>query len=315
MDASRSLGATGLMLLVLVAASLLAQEAAVRPAGAVSRPASPAGTDVEVRLDLLYGTGGGRPLPLDLYLPKAPLPRAAAILFIHGGGWEFGKKESWSETALRFARKGYVTATIEYRLSSEAIWPAAIEDSKCAVRWLRSQAKALGFPADCIVACGDSAGGHLSALLGTTGDDFHPGTGGHPGVSSAVQAVVMFNGPALLDDAALLRNPITRRWVYKFLGGPPRRLPSTFREASPLTHVNGHSRPFLLLHGTADFMAPISQSRMLSEALARVGVPHTLQEYEGASHEFYQRPQYYEQTMATMAQWLQANLPCALARP
>src|SRR5690606_12769333 len=142
------------------------------------------------------GDAGDRPLRLDLYSPRDLDGPAPGLIFIHGGGWKHGKKEDYRLYGLTFAQKGYVVASVQYRLSGEARYPAAIHDVKAAVRWMRSESESIGVDADRIGVAGGSAGGHLAMMLGYTSDvPTFDGDSGHEGVSSRVQAVVNIYGP------------------------------------------------------------------------------------------------------------------------
>jgi acetyl esterase/lipase len=146
--------------------------------------------------DVVYGHAEGVDLKLDLGKPPAGGPPVPALVFIHGGAWQVGSKDTFEPLVRQFADNGYVTASVEYRLAPAHKWPAQIEDVKCAVRYLRAHAKELNIIPDKIGAAGDSAGGHLSLLLGLMDPkDGLEGTGGNPEQSSKVQAVVNFYGP------------------------------------------------------------------------------------------------------------------------
>ena len=123
---------------------------------------------VQVKRDIVYGKGGGRDLKLDLFLPKQGEEPRPGIVFVHGGGWQGGSRAAFQRQAAYLAGKGYVGACIEYRLSGEATFPAAIEDCKCAVRWLRANAGTYKVDPERIAACGGSAGGHLVCRVMTS---------------------------------------------------------------------------------------------------------------------------------------------------
>ncbi len=171
---------------------------------------------VSVERNIQYGAGGGHPLQLDLYSPKRASQPVPAVLFIHGGGWKNGYRQIYHYYCTKFAEHGYVAATATYRLTSEAPFPAAVEDVKCAVRWLRANAKKYGIDPNKIAAAGGSAGGHLALMIGYSSDVPElEGNGGNAGVSSRVQAVVDLYGPTdLTDDFAKSRGEVIR-----FLGG------------------------------------------------------------------------------------------------
>lgn len=243
--------------------------------------------DLEVKRDIEYGKGGEKSLKLDIIQPKKkpekPMP---VLVFIHGGGWRGGNKNSGVRKLMPFARQGYFCATIDYRLSHEAKFPAQIEDCKCAIRFLRSKAKEYNLDADRIGVWGSSAGGHLVALLGTSGGVKElEGKGGHEEFSSAVQAVCDWYGPTDLvkivegGSHARAGNP-----VELLLGGPVAENEEKAKLASPVTHVDKNDPPFLIMHGDKDPLVPLSQSKLLSEKLKVAGVKTELVVIEGAGH-------------------------------
>jgi len=231
---------------------------------------------LEVIRNVEYGKGGGHSLLLDIVRPN-PLPTNAmpAVIFIHGGAWRLGNK---NHAPIRFlAERGYFVANINYRLSSEAPFPAAVEDCKCAVRWLRANAAKYNVNSSGIGVWGASAGGHLAEFLGTTSDDpRYEGTGGWTNASSRVSAVVSFFGPSdFMGGIGKFRNGDGSRGnfeVVKFLGGLPADKPDVYRDASPVTHVDKMSTPMLLVHGDQDPIVPLEQSTRMANALREAGV-------------------------------------------
>ncbi len=249
-------------------------------------PALPPG--VELQADIVYGEGGGRPLRLDLLRPHpppaGPLP---AIVGVHGGAFRGGTKEMILPRLIPFARRGFLCASVEYRLSGEAIFPGQIEDCKCAVRFLRAHAAELGLDPDRIGAWGSSAGGHLVALLGTSADvaDLEGG-GGWAGHSSRVRAVCVWYGSSDLlrmggadtdTDYDAPDSPVSR-----LVGGPIQEHPDRAARANPCAYVTGDEPPFLILHGDADRVVPWRQSAILYEALG--GTDVTFHTVRGAGH-------------------------------
>ena len=201
----------------------------------------PAPGAVTVLRDLPYRAGPSKRWRLDLAVPKGAggKPRPAVVV-IHGGGWLEGDKSSFASRAHGtpgniedFAALGFVAATINYRLSGEAPFPAALEDCKCAVRWLRAHAAEYNLDPQRVGAYGNSAGGHLALLLGLVGKDAGlEGDGPHAEQSSAVQAVVSDSGP--LDLLRQHRHGALRRVVEQFLGGPPEgKRAALYKSASP----------------------------------------------------------------------------------
>jgi len=262
------------LLLALAGATLFGLE----PAPAVPPPnVRPVLPDVQVLRDLEYVQGGHARNRLDLYLPeKAPRP-LPVILWVHGGGWARGDKTNGP--AFRFATQGYAVASMNYRFSQHAVFPAQIHDCKAAVRWLRANARKYGLDAEHIGAWGGSAGGHLVALLGTTAGvkDFE-GPGGNADQSSSVQAVVDWYGPT---DFLTAGAKDTRS---NLLGGDPQENKEKARKASPLTYVSKDAAPFLIMHGDQDQTVPIAQSETFAAALEKAGADATYVVVKGGKH-------------------------------
>ncbi len=202
---------------------------------------------------------------------------------MHGGGWQNGSKAGGGP-ALRMANRGYAVASINYRLSGMAAFPAQIEDVKAAVRFLRANARKYNLDPDRFGAWGGSAGGHLVALLGTSGDVKElEGDGPNKDVSSRVQAVCDFFGPTdlakLVGDSTNAQSP-----VLKLLGGPVADKKAEAEKANPITHISKKAPPFLIVHGDKDPTVPLNQSELLHEALKKAGVESTLIVLPGAGH-------------------------------
>ncbi len=221
---------------------------------------------------------GFRPLQLDLYLPERRSSPSPAIVYFHGGGWAVGTRrrfgrafKSWSPSALaRLAAAGFAVITVDYRLSSEATFPAQIDDAKAAVRWLRTNAEELHVDVDRIVAWGESAGGQLAALLGLTG---------HRDTADDVCAVISWYAPMDLRNGS---DPDSAE--SKMLGGTAVRQPEVAAAASPITHVHPAAPPFHIQHGRVDTLVPLGQSERMAEALRDTGVPVVFKTIEGSDH-------------------------------
>jgi acetyl esterase/lipase len=254
------------------------------------QPATPEGFVRDQEFARPGGKGGA--LKLDLFLPTAGTRPYPVVVWIHGGGWQSGRKDQCPARYL--GPKGYAVASISYRLSQQARFPAQIEDCKAAVRWIRANAAFYGLDADRIGAWGSSAGGHLAALLGTTGDVAAlEGTGGSPGVSSRVQAVCDWFGPTdfLQMDAhapadSRIQHDSPASPESKLVGGPIQENKEACAKASPLTYISRDDPPFLIMHGDKDNLVPIHQSEILHAALRRVGLESTFLPVEGAGHGF-----------------------------
>lgn len=260
----------------LLLAFLLGQVKAIDAFGDIPVPDT-----VTEQLDVEYGRVGDRALLLDLYTPKQLPGAVPGLIFIHGGGWESGKKSDYKYYTVRFAQRGYVVATMGYRLKREAAFPACIEDTKCAVRWMRENAASLGVDPNRIAVLGGSAGGHLSMMAGYSSDVPElEGTGGHAGVSSAVQAVVNLYGPTDLTVPFARTN----KTVTSFLATTWEENPDAFAKVSPLHYLDAGDPPTLIIHGTIDSIVPVEQADMLAEQLKSLGVPYWYDRFEGWPH-------------------------------
>lgn len=257
--------------------------ACVAPAGAQERKKFPLPEGVKLLADVEFGKGGGRPLKMHLLLPeKKGQGKLPAIVWVHGGGWRNGNNQGGLRRLPELVRRGFVGASIEYRLSGEAPFPAQIEDCKCAIRFLRAHADQFGIDPERIGVWGSSAGGHLVALLGTSGHVAElEGKGGWEKFSSKVQAVCDFCGPT---DLMLFRNDNPRGTIGLLLGGQPSTKKDLARSANPLTHLTREAPPFLIVHGDQDKTVPLEHSRLLADALKKAGVPVTLLVAEGQGH-------------------------------
>lgn len=239
---------------------------------------------VRIERGMVFAEVDGDPLKLDLYVPEdaaGPLP---ALVWIFGGGWRVGDRGKIVVAPI--ATRGYVVASIDYRLSGKAKFPAQIHDCKAAIRFLRANAERLGIDPRRIGVCGPSAGGHLAALLGTGNDDPGlEGSVGTTGVSSRVQAVVALFPPTELTSLYEADVDFKMHYVIrKLLDGTPEERPKLAALASPATHVSRDDPPFLLVHGAKDPIVPAAQSRLMHEKLRAAGVQSELHVLEDAGH-------------------------------
>ena len=248
-------------------------------------------TNAQVIRNIEYARADGKSLLLDLYLPAANSSRLPVIVWVHGGGWATGDKGDGGPAA-RMTERGYAVASINYRLSWEARFPAQIEDCKAAIRWLRANASRHNLDVDRIGVWGSSAGGHLAALVGTSGDvrDLE-GSLGNNDQSSRVQAVIDWYGPAdflKMQSESLACSVIDHDSPVSpealLLGCPIQICKDRSRRASPVTYATADDPPFLIMHGTADCLVPPLQSRDLTDALEAAGVDATLKFIQGAGH-------------------------------
>lgn len=278
----------------LVSTVLTAAEAAVvKGKGKTAAQVIPAGTTLH--RDIAYVTGGHERQKLDLYLPSGgkDLP---LVVWIHGGGWQNGSKDRTPAVAL--LTHGFAVASINYRLSSHAVFPAQIEDCKAAVRWLRAHAKEHDYDAGRIAVWGSSAGGHLVAMLGVTGDTKEFDVGENLDVPSRVQAVVDFYGPSELLTMTAQSTAISRMNhdapdspESRLIGGTLQENKDKARRASPLSYVSRDDAPILIVHGDADPLVPLVQSETFLTALKHVGVDASLYVVKGGGHGGFRDPE------------------------
>lgn len=241
----------------------------------------------KVHKDLQYAKVGDVALHIDLYLPDESDAAPPLIVWIHGGGWQNGSKDRCPFRWM--VDEGYAVASVQYRLTDKGSFPAQIHDCKGAIRWLRANATEYGYNAEKIGAVGISAGGHLVALLGTSGDlkELEGDVGGNLDQSSRVQAVLDMCGPS---DFVL-------RWkerpdavnkpgspVYKLLGGPLPEKREVAEAASPAFHVTEDDAPLLIVHGTKDQLVQHAQSEHLRDLYKQAELDVTLETIEGGGH-------------------------------
>lgn len=236
--------------------------------------------------DLEYAEVGGQPLKLDLYQPSAP--HAPLLVWLHGGRWEVGSKERMPLGAL--VEHGYAIASLDFRPASRAPFPGQVHDIKAALRFLRARAADYGYDAARIGILGESSGGHLAALVGTTNGhaELEGGLGEHLGVSSEVHAIVSYFGASdlltILSQSTPYGLGIREPALKTLLGALPTENEALARLASPVFQVDAHDPPLLLLHGDQDPQMPINQSHELEGAYERAGLDAKLIVVHGAGH-------------------------------
>ncbi len=241
--------------------------------------------NIQVIPDIVYATYGTRQLKLDVYRPSSSKPMPG-ILVIRGGGWMRGDKQGFAGIARNLAAKGFITACIEYRVLPEVQFPDPIYDTKAAVRWMRAEGKNYGINTDAIGAIGGSAGGHLVALLGTSYKAANlEGDGGHPGVSSRVQAVVAMAPVTNFATAAKSQSGAVN--VVRAMFQNNLELANSF---SPVTYLSKDSAPILFIHGDADETVPIAQSEEMLQQCRKLGVRSSLIDLKGVPHGFWNQP-------------------------
>jgi acetyl esterase/lipase len=236
--------------------------------------------------DLQYADRESGALALDLYVPDGETA-APLVVSIHGGGWQSGDRTQTGDT-LRLVERGYALASVSYRLTDAATFPAQIRDCRAAVRWLRAHADEYGIDPTRVAAWGWSAGAHLAALLGTAPDESFGDPDVHPEQSHRVDAVLDCFGPtdllAMAGQESDLDHTAADSPEGKLVGGPVRERADRARRASPLTHVDGTEPPFLVVHGSADAVVPRAQSDLFVSALADADDAVTYHVVAGGGH-------------------------------
>ncbi len=271
-----------LPLLLLAASPLWAQDLTAQKKNAQTVAEK---SQVELRLDQPYADNDNAKQKVDLYLPKKrnsdkPLP---VVALIHGGGWINGDRLGYAAAAIQFARTGdYAAVTVGYRLTKEAHWPAQVYDCKAAIRWIRAHAKEYNLDPDKIAVMGSSAGGHLSSLLGTSGDvkEVEGDLGPNTSFSSRVQCVANLCGPEDFTQALMFdkeKKPVLKDdAVIGLLGGNHEEKHAEAVAASPVTYVTKDDPPFITFHGSADQRVAFHHAETIHAALQKASVPSLL---------------------------------------
>lgn len=265
---------------------------------------------LDQKLDVTYARYGNRTLEMDIYRPKSIWGQLPAIVCIHGGGWANGNRANHGNVAQALAARGYVAVTISYRLSGEAPFPAAIHDCKAAVRYLRAHAREYGIDPENIGALGLSAGGHLTALLATSGGVAElEGQGGNPEFSSAIQAAVPMGAQTELQSqrtreisAIEDRGQIWRQ----FLGGSLDEKPETYRLASPLNHLDKNDPPCWFITGETD--DPSTHAENFRGRMEEFSIPSGLSVIKNAPHPFLGKQVWFDEMVDTADNFFQNTL-------
>ena len=237
--------------------------------------------DFNVVPNITYLTASGYDAKLDLYVRREATVPQPTVIFIHGGGWTGGTKEGRAFAIQPYLAMGLNVVNVEYRLAKVALAPAAVEDCRCALRWVIRNAKQYGIDPQKIVVSGDSAGGHLALTTG-----FLPGTAGLdrqcPG-SEDLHVAAVVNWYGISDVNELLDGPNMKPYAVTWLGSLTNR-EEIARRVSPLTYVRAGLPPVLTIHGDADPTVPYTQSVRLHKALSDAGVSNELMTVPGGKH-------------------------------
>jgi acetyl esterase/lipase len=252
--------------------------------------------------DVVYATVDGRDLALDLHWP-AGATEPPLLVWVHGGRWSSGTK---AQVPPVFVEHGFAVASVDFRQSTDARFPAQVHDIKAAIRFLRANAARFGYRADRIVIGGYSSGGHLAALVGTTNG--HPelegSVGAHPRESSAVQAILSVAGASNLTTILSQSTPyglgVREPALVQLLGALPDAVPELARLASPVLHVDADDPPLVLVHGDQDLQMPINQAHELVGAYEKHGLDVHFEVVHGGEHlgDAFYAPEHLEPTIA-----------------
>ena len=277
-----------------------AEKTVIKPVPTPGLPRQAVPDTIRTLHDIPYADTPNTAQRLDLYLPgkpksDKPLP---VIVFIHGGGWQGGNKASGRGSVLPYVTSGeYAGASVEYRLSGEAKWPAQIEDCKAAIRWIKAHARENGLDPEKIAVWGTSAGGHLVAMLGVSGDvkELEGTLGKHLDQTSRVTCVADYFGPTNLltmgDFSSKIAHNDAKSPESQLIGGALPENKDKARNASPATYVTGDDAPVFIAHGTTDPLVPYNQTETFAAALEKSHVPVYVQTIEEGGHGGFEGPE------------------------
>jgi acetyl esterase/lipase len=226
-------------------------------------------------------------LAADILLPRNAKGPRPAVVCLHGGGWLKGSRKTNLPVMIKLAEAGYVAVSVQYRLAPKYPFPAAVHDVKCAVRWLRANARVFSIDIDRVAALGYSSGGTMACLLGlTTPLDGLEGDGPFPTFSSAVQAVVSYYGISDLAQWQVDNPFLARISVSSYLKSSPDKLADLLAKSCPMSYARGDLAAVFMIHGPKDSIVSSKQSERLRDALTKVGATVRYREIEDAGHNF-----------------------------
>lgn len=262
-------------------------------------PAAPAGpSGVQVFRDIEYGRVATKPLLLDAYLPPGRGSQRPAVVLIHGGGWRGGDKATFADEATKMAAMGWVAFSVNYRLDETPTFKAGIEDVQAAVRWVRANVAEFGVNAARVGVLGESAGGHLAALLATAGE-------GRLFTSSRVLVAASWSGPMDLSALARQRGD---GWATPLMGCTLAACPEQFQQLSPVTQVDASDAPMYLINST-DELVPLSQAQAMADRLRAAGIDHQLDVLPGNRHSLDFRADAWPATVRFLQRHLEGDDP------
>ena len=244
--------------------------------------------------DVVYGGANNTPLKLDIWYPRDNPNPTTTVVYIHGGGWIFGSKEGSVYQLLPYLERGWRVVNVEYRMAGNSLAPGAVEDTRCALRWIYRNAAQWKFDTSKIILTGHSAGGHLSLITGmlqdgTSLDNRCYGDARSGDVPMKVAAIVNWYGITDVND--LIKGPNVKNYAVMWMGSLP-NADEVAKNVSPLTHVRAGLPPIITIHGDKDDVVPYSHATRLHAALKRTKNTETLVTIEGGGHGMFTKEQY-----------------------
>ncbi|MGI8810930.1 MAG: alpha/beta fold hydrolase [Pyrinomonadaceae bacterium] len=271
-----------LLLLIVAAVQTFAQSA-------TTPFSTDAGARYWVQPDIVYNTANNTPLKLDVWYPNASKTPTPTLVYIHGGGWVFGSKETSILEFLPFLEKGWRVVNVEYRMASNSLAPAAVEDTRCALRWVFRNAKQWNFDTSKIVLTGHSAGGHLSLITGMLPIGTRLDNACYGDEDLKVAAIINWYG--ISDVGDLITGPNLKNYAIMWMGSQANAA-EIARNVSPLTYVRAGLPPIISIHGNKDDVVPYAQSVRLHKALTEAKVVNRLITIPEGGHGGFTQPEF-----------------------
>jgi len=231
--------------------------------------------------DRVYGVANNYQLKLDVWQKQEAKEPVPTLIYIHGGGWIFGDRTGATLQFLPYLQMGWNVVNVEYRMASASLAPAAVEDCRCALRWVVQHAAEYNIDTNRIVLTGHSAGGHLSLTTGLLTPQ--AGLDNQCFGTETLKVAAIINWYGISDVADLIAGPNLKNYAVQWVGSQPERA-AIAKRVSPLTYVHAGNPPVFTVHGDADPVVPYSQAVRLHQALTQAGVKNELVTIRGGGH-------------------------------
>lgn len=239
--------------------------------------------------DVVYAGANNTPLKLDIWYPRDVSTPTPTLVYFHGGGWIFGAKEGAVYQFLPFLEKGWRVVNVEYRMAGNSLAPAAVEDSRCALRWVLRNAKQWNFDTSKIVLSGQSAGGHLALIAGMLPKGTELDNRCYGDEDLKVAAIINWYGISDVND--IIQGKNLKNYAVMWMGSQPYAA-EIARKVSPLSHVRANLPPVLTIHGDKDDVVPYSHATRLKDGLDKAKVSNKLITVKGGGHGMFQPADY-----------------------